>query len=49
MDRLGSNLTIGGNIIQLCFIPLLRLSCLKIGAHPGLNFTLPKMASCHHK
>ena len=33
---------------QLCFIPLLRLSCRKMGAAPGLDFTSPKMASRHH-
>ena len=47
--RLGSNPTIGGKFIQLCFIPLLWLSCHKIGAHPRLDFTSPKMASHHHK
>ena len=28
----------GGIIFQLCFIPLLRLSCRKMGARPGLDF-----------
>ena len=28
-NRLRSNSTIGGNFFQLCFIPLLRLSCCK--------------------
>ena len=37
------------NFSQLCFIPLLRLSCRKMGTKPGLDFTLPKMASRHHK
>ena len=28
----------GGIFFQLCFIPLLRLSCRKMGARPGLDF-----------
>ena len=39
----------GLDVFQLCFIPLLRLSCCKMGVRPGLDFTSPKMASCHHK
>ena len=27
-----------GIFFQLCFIPVLRLSCCKMGAHPGLDF-----------
>ena len=27
-----------GIFFQLCFIPLLRLSCRKMGARPGLDF-----------
>ena len=38
-----------GIFFQLCFIPLLRLSCRKMGARPGLDFISPKMASRHHK
>ena len=30
--------TKGGIFFQLCFIPLLRLSCRKMGARPGLDF-----------
>ena len=45
--RPGLNSTIGGTFFQL-FIPLLRLSCRKMEACPGSDFTLPKMASCHH-
>ena len=28
----------GGIFFQLCFIPLLRLLCRKMGARPGLDF-----------
>ena len=45
----GSIPTTGGNCFQLCFIPLLRLSCRKMGARPGLDFISPKMASPHNK
>ena len=34
----GSIPTKGGIFFQLCFIPLLRLSCRKMGARPGLDF-----------
>ena len=33
---------IGRKFFQLCFIPLLRLLCRKMGAHPGLDFTCRK-------
>ena len=36
-------------IIQLCFIPSLRLSCRNMGARPESDFTSPKMDSRHHK
>ena len=32
------------DVFQLCFIPLLRLSCRKMGTRPRLDFTTPKMA-----
>ena len=35
------------NFFQLCFVPLLRLSCRKMGARPGLDYISPKMASRH--
>ena len=38
-----------GNFFQPCFIPLLWLSCRKMGARSRLDFTLLKMASSHHK
>ena len=44
-----SNPTIGGKFFQLCFIPLLQLSCHKMLAHWGSDFTLLKMASHHYK
>ena len=47
--RPGSNPTVGRKSFQLCFIPLLRLSCRKTGDCPGLDFTSPKMASLHNK
>ena len=47
--RPGSNPTTGGNFFQLCFIPLLRLPCCKMGASPRFGFSSPKMASRHHK
>ena len=31
-----------GKIFQLCFIPLLQLSCRKMGARPGLDFFSPR-------
>ena len=34
--------TKGGIFFQLCFIPLLRLSCRKMGARPGLDFICRK-------
>ena len=34
----GSNPTIDGKFFQLCFIPLIRLSCRKMGARPKLDF-----------
>ena len=34
-----SNPTTGGKFFQLCFIPLLWLSCHKMGARPRLDFT----------
>ena len=49
LGRPGSNPTTGGKYFQLCFIPLLWLSCHKMGARPGWHFTSPKMASRHHK
>ena len=42
-DRPGSNPTISGKFFQLCFVPLLRLSCRKMGARPGSDFTKPKL------
>ena len=42
-DRPGSNPTISGKFFQLCFVPLLRLSCRKMGARPGSDFTTPKL------
>ena len=45
----GSIPTAGVKFFQLCFIPLLRFSCRKMKAKPGLDFTSPKMASRHHK
>ena len=38
-----------GIVFQLCFIPLLRLTCRKMGTRPRFDFILPKMALCHHK
>ena len=46
-DRPGSIPRKGGKFFQLCFIPMLRLPCCKMGASPGLDFTLLKMASRH--
>ena len=34
----GSIPTAGVRFFQLCFIPLLRLSCRKMGARPALDF-----------
>ena len=34
----GSIPTIGGKYFQLCFIPLLQLSCRKMGTRPGQDF-----------
>ena len=39
MGRLGSNPTIRGKFIQLCFIPLFRRSCHEMGVRPGSDFT----------
>ena len=38
LDRSGLNPTISGKFFQLCFIPLLSLSCRKMGACLGSDF-----------
>ena len=47
--RPGSNAIIGGKCFQLCFIPLLQISCCKIGVCHRLDFSSLTMVSCHHK
>ena len=44
-----SNPMTGRKFFQLCFILLLWLSCCERGAHPRLDFTMPKIALCLHK
>ena len=41
--RPGSNPIVSAIFFQLCFTPLLRLSCSKMGARPESDLTSPKM------
>ena len=44
----GSIPTTGGKFFQLCFIPLLRLSCRKMGARPGYEPGTSRTQSENH-